>query len=181
MHFAAAMGKPVLAVFGGGTWPRFIPAARAGAALTVDLPCRGCDWRCHLRVSWCVKNVPVEEAIAAFARIQSGDNGPFTVRELPAAPALLHQITRESNARYIEVTRGFSQKIKELEQGLSNGLSEGRTSILRSTLEMKTEEAEALARIVPALRDEIERLRAEARPSPLAGIQDALRRLLRRS
>lgn len=181
MHFAAALSKPVLAVFGGGTWPRFIPAARAGAALTVDLPCRGCDWRCHLRDSWCVKSVPVEEAIAAFARIQSGDNGPFTVRELPAAPSLLHQIARESYDRHIEVTRGFSQKIKELEQELAYALSEPRSTELQSALEMKTAEAEALARIVPALRDEIERLQAEARPSPLAGIQDALQRILRRN
>lgn len=181
MHFAAALGKPVLAVFGGGTWPRFIPAARAGTALTVNLPCRGCDWRCHVRDSWCVKNVPVDEVVAAFERIQASENGPFTVRELPAAPALLHRIARESHDRHIEQTRRFSQKIKDLEQELANRMSEVRSTELQSALEMKAAEAKALARIVPALRDEIEHLHAEARPNPLAGIQDALQRILRRN
>src|SRR5207247_4436511 len=37
MHVAAAMGKPVLAVYGGGTWPRFRPAVTPSVALLVGV------------------------------------------------------------------------------------------------------------------------------------------------
>jgi ADP-heptose:LPS heptosyltransferase len=60
MHIAAALQKPVVAVFGGGTWPRFVPAANSGAAVTVGVPCAGCGWVCHLEDSHCVKRVPCE-------------------------------------------------------------------------------------------------------------------------
>ena len=46
MHLAAALGVPVTAVFGGGTWPRFVPAAVCGEAVVHPLPCFGCGWDC---------------------------------------------------------------------------------------------------------------------------------------
>ena len=39
MHAAAALGKPLLAVFGGGTWPRFLPAVEPSVTVTVGVSC----------------------------------------------------------------------------------------------------------------------------------------------
>jgi ADP-heptose:LPS heptosyltransferase len=69
MHIAAALQKPVVAVFGGGHWPQFTPAVTPSAAMTVGLPCIRCAWVCHLPESLCVKQVPVsvvKEAVAAI-------------------------------------------------------------------------------------------------------------------
>lgn len=77
MHMAAALGKPVVAVFGGGNWPRFIPAAEAGAVFTVKMPCVGCGWRCHLETPECSTRVQVERVLRAV-----GERSPFQVEEL---------------------------------------------------------------------------------------------------
>lgn len=72
MHLAAAMKKPVLALFGGGSWPRFLPAVDPSYAITVGVPCAGCGWRCHLPASYCVKEVPVDEMLRAAEMLESG-------------------------------------------------------------------------------------------------------------
>jgi hypothetical protein len=71
MHIAAALRKPVVAVFGGGHWPQFTPAVTPSVAMTMGLPCVQCSWVCHLPESLCVKRVPVsavKEAVAAISR-----------------------------------------------------------------------------------------------------------------
>lgn len=99
MHLAAALGKPVLAVFGGGTWPRFVPAASRGVVVTVPVPCAGCGWRCHLPSSYCIKEVPEAEVLRAAGELERGEVNGCIVRLLePAggAVALLERIGRES-------------------------------------------------------------------------------------
>lgn len=46
MHIAAALGLPVLAIFGGGTYPRFLPATPDSITLTQKMPCSPCAWHC---------------------------------------------------------------------------------------------------------------------------------------
>lgn len=77
MHMAAALGKPVVAVFGGGNWPRFVPAAETGTVFTVKMPCAGCGWRCHLETPECSTHVPVERVLRAV-----GEQSLFQVEEL---------------------------------------------------------------------------------------------------
>lgn len=72
MHVAAALGKPVLAVFGGGTWPRFRPLAKPSVSITLSVPCSPCDWRCEQRRSHCVKDVPVSTVTAQIDRLEAG-------------------------------------------------------------------------------------------------------------
>ena len=54
MHMAAALGKPVVAVFGGGTWPRFIPLAQSGRVYVLPLPCFDCNWHCFKESAPCL-------------------------------------------------------------------------------------------------------------------------------
>ena len=72
MHVAAAMGKPTLAVFGGGTWPRFRPAVEPSVALLVGVPCVGCGWVCSFEQPYCIRAVPVDEVLAAAADLEEG-------------------------------------------------------------------------------------------------------------
>jgi hypothetical protein len=53
MHLAGAVGRPVVAVFGGGHWGRFLPVSGPAIALSVKVPCRGCDWRCPFPEPYC--------------------------------------------------------------------------------------------------------------------------------
>src|SRR5262249_31657293 len=98
MHIAAALSKPVLAVFGGGTWPRFLPQVDPSIALAVGVPCVGCGWTCHLSSSYCIKDVPVGEVLRAMADLDSGAVKPRTPRLLRPGPELMSRIGRESAA-----------------------------------------------------------------------------------
>jgi ADP-heptose:LPS heptosyltransferase/GT2 family glycosyltransferase len=66
LHLAAAAGVPVVAVFGGGTWPRFVPAARRGVALVHPLPCFGCDWDCAFGDAPCLGAISAADVTAAL-------------------------------------------------------------------------------------------------------------------
>ena len=57
MHLAAAVGRPVVGIFGGGHWPRFRPAARQGVSVVQPLPCFKCNWDCHFGDGPCVKTL----------------------------------------------------------------------------------------------------------------------------
>ena len=57
MHFAAALGVPLVALFGGGHWPRFLPRARRSFVATQALPCFRCDWDCWLQEPACITSV----------------------------------------------------------------------------------------------------------------------------
>ena len=72
MHVAAAMNKPVLAVFGGGTWPRFRPAVAPSVALLVGVPCVGCGWVCAFEQPYCIKSVPAGEVLRAATGLEEG-------------------------------------------------------------------------------------------------------------
>jgi len=66
MHLAAAVDVPVVAIFGGGTWPRFVPAARRGVAVVHPLPCFGCGWDCAFGDAPCLGEITAGDSIAAL-------------------------------------------------------------------------------------------------------------------
>lgn len=74
MHLAAAAGIPMVAVFAGGHWPRFVPEARRGIVLTRKAPCRGCNFYCPFPEPWCVKTVPVEVVAKAWSDLPGTDS-----------------------------------------------------------------------------------------------------------
>ena len=98
MHLAAALDVPVVAVFGGGTWPRFAPAARRAVAVVQPLPCFGCGWECAFADGPCLSTIAVEDATAAldfalanrernFSEMRSVERLPAATRELMGATA----------------------------------------------------------------------------------------------
>lgn len=120
MHLAAAMEKPVLAIFGGGTWPRFVPAASGGGvALTMGVPCIGCGWHCHLDRSVCIKDVPLEAAMEAVRAIEDsrvGEKRGLEARVLEPGPERLCEIARQSTSVARERLVKLGQSILETKQ-----------------------------------------------------------------
>ena len=82
MHLAAALDRPVLALFGGGGWPRFVPAARVGVAITLDVPCKGCAFSCRYSTSFCIKEIPVAAVTTAIDDLAAGTIAGVDVRDL---------------------------------------------------------------------------------------------------
>ncbi|MCC6660309.1 MAG: hypothetical protein IT437_05430 [Phycisphaerales bacterium] len=117
MHLAAALRRPVLAVFGGGTWPRFLPACDRSVAVTVGVPCIGCGWRCHLEDSYCIKNVPVAEVLRAAGELEDGAVPGREARVLRADEVLLARVGREgahaAQVRLAQVSAARSTVVKE--------------------------------------------------------------------
>lgn len=98
MHLAAALGLPLLGVFGGGTWPRFVPRGATGIAMTVAMPCQGCDWRCHLPEPFCVTGLRPEDVVAAWRRVPEMRN--FEMLEIPPSESVRETIFRSSHLKY---------------------------------------------------------------------------------
>jgi lipopolysaccharide heptosyltransferase II len=71
MHLAAAMGTPIVALFGPSNPARYGPLARASRVLRVDLPCSPCGQvrlppaRCRGHVPECLDRIEVSSVVAA--------------------------------------------------------------------------------------------------------------------
>ena len=72
MHFAAALDIPVLAIFGGGTFPRFNPVAKTGFIATQALGCFGCGWVCFRESAACIDFVRLPDVLAGLERLLDG-------------------------------------------------------------------------------------------------------------
>jgi ADP-heptose:LPS heptosyltransferase len=96
MHIAAALNKPTLAVFGGGTWLRFLPAVTPSVAITVGVPCAGCGWVCPFDDSYCIKSVPIENVTQAIDDLEAGRVADRQSRVIEPPPALMARMTRQS-------------------------------------------------------------------------------------
>ncbi len=100
MHLAAALGKPVVAVFAGGHWPRFVPNASSGLVMTVNVPCRGCRCACHLPEPYCISLVRPEMLIEAARKMSLDDSSGLQVLSLDLAAVA----TPETPVRLIETS-----------------------------------------------------------------------------
>ncbi len=69
LHLAAALGRPVVGVFGGGTWPRFQPVAARARTVVQPLPCFGCDWDCYFEDAPCVRTISTASVRRALESI----------------------------------------------------------------------------------------------------------------
>ena len=96
-HLAAALGRPVLSIFGGGTWPRFRPMARRSCAVVQPLPCFGCAWDCYFVDAPCVRTISPASVRQALEKFLQDDADGQTMDEAggldPGARALIHTAT----------------------------------------------------------------------------------------
>ena len=102
MHLAAALDIPVVAFFGGGTWPRFTPTARRGLVLVQPLPCFGCGWDCAFgdTAAPCLSGITIADAITALDDTLAYPDAPFAVRQIERLPASTRELIAASSSRY---------------------------------------------------------------------------------
>ena len=160
MHVAAAMRKPVVAVFGGGTWPRFTPAVEPSVAVTVGVPCVGCGWACSFSTSHCIKRVPPEAVARAVADLEEARVIGRERRVLDPGPQLQALMIREA-AEYVR------QQVRE-KASLGKELAETRSAAdvrqaagTRAALEAAREEARRAAAAAHEQAADANRLRQE--------------------
>jgi ADP-heptose:LPS heptosyltransferase len=155
MHLAAALGKPVLAVFGGGHKLRFVPRCAGGAPsviVTVGVPCTGCAWTCPFDVSHCVKDVPVDQVINAADDLEAGRVAGSQPRVLSPDDGLRDRMIREAAAFAREQLRGAGELGRQLREQ-----QELTIRPLQAALDHRSREAESSA----AKLDQQEALAAE--------------------
>jgi len=111
MHFAAALGKPVAALFGGGTWPRFLPQARRSFVAAQKLPCFGCRWNCWLDEAACLSFVPADRFFGGIDWILSGGRDERRVAAAECDGPVLEKLARAG----IGQTRRFQDRLREKE------------------------------------------------------------------
>lgn len=83
MHVAAALDVPTVAVFGGGTWPRFVPAT-ATLAVVRPLPCFACAWDCIFGAPLCLEAIDTATVRAALERALAGEIASGAASEIVA-------------------------------------------------------------------------------------------------
>ena len=186
MHIAAALGKPVVAVFGGGTWPRFLPAIDESVSITMGVPCAGCDWRCHLPQAYCIRRVPTSEVLKAANDIENGRVSDGLTIVLKPDRVLLTTIGREgatsSRDRLVQVSvmqdeladarRGQSAAASEEIESLRGHLNERdrridqlrtRASDLESRVAEERRSRDERVRDLKSTRDVLDEVRSRAR------------------
>ncbi|MEY2880364.1 MAG: hypothetical protein RLZZ15_2744, partial [Verrucomicrobiota bacterium] len=174
LHLAAALDVPVVAVFGGGTWPRFTPAARRGVALVQPLPCFGCGWDCAFGDAPCLGGITVADATAALDAALVTTR--FDVREISRLAPAARDAMGATAARYRALRAEHlarQHKLEELtaldrEKDLS--LAEKDAALLAADAALVDKDREIAAlkstcddreRAIHVIDDELNRLRAQ--------------------
>jgi ADP-heptose:LPS heptosyltransferase len=149
MHIAAAVGRPVVGIFGGGHWPRFRPAARQAISVVQPLPCFGCNWDCHFGDGPCVKTLRTRDVTSALGRLL--DAGSAAVDQVAEA----HNLSAETLNLIAASTPGFvALKRDRLER-------QHRIEELKSETNSKDVEIEDLKRAAEERKAEMESIKAE--------------------
>lgn len=121
MHMAAAMGRPLLAIFAGGHWGRFLPVTKSGVVVTQDWPCRGCEFCCAHDDAQCIRSVPMSTMIAGWHILQNQSSDGLRVLEIPLPAEQYEKIARVASRKYAKVFQEF-ERWKSDQQRPINGL-----------------------------------------------------------
>lgn len=116
MHLAAALAIPTVAVFGGGTWPRFVPASSKALAVVQPLPCFGCGWNCAFGDAPCIGLIPTEEVSRAVdTLLTAGPQALAEVRSLTLLPVETRDVMGKAAACYRTLNTELSSRQHKLE------------------------------------------------------------------
>ena len=117
MHLAAAVGRPVVGIFGGGHWPRFRPAARQGVSVVQPLPCFNCNWDCHFSDGPCVKTLAAADvARGVEAVLAAGDQPLDRVVEARNLPDIAIRLIAAEVPRYAALQRDRLERQHKIEE-----------------------------------------------------------------
>ena len=99
LHLAAALGRPVVSIFGGGHWPRFRPVAARELTVVQPLPCFGCAWECDYADAPCVRTISVASVRRALTTFLAADSPARTVFEADGLDAGAREIIEAATPR----------------------------------------------------------------------------------
>ena len=150
LHLAAAVGRPVVGIFGGGHWPRFRPAARQGISLVQPLPCFGCNWDCHFGDGPCVKTLaPADVRRAVEQLLATPAEAPLnTVAEARNLPAEALALIAASAPRFADLQQDRLDRQHKIEE-------------LKRETDSKDTEIDALKIAATERKTEMEAIKAE--------------------
>ena len=157
LHLAASLGRPVAAVFGGGTWPRFLPVARRSLNIVQPLPCFRCDWDCYFEDAPCVRTISpasVQGALEQFLQDETEGQTIFEAEGLePGARALIDTATprlrflREDSADRLRQIQRLTFEAKSLAAQQQADHAHHEQSIKELTTLLQASETDRAARL----------------------------------
>ena len=177
MHLAAAVGRPIVAIFGGGTWPRFQPAARQAIALLNPLPCFGCGWDCPFGDAPCVHAIgtgEVQNALAdMLARTGSAGCEIRETRNLREPVVAFMGRTADLSRQRSKAHLAREQKLEEI--ALLAGEKDGEISALKAATDEKDAEIASLKGAADGKDAEIASLKgaADEKDAEIASLKGA--------
>ena len=148
MHIAAAVLTPVVAIFGGGTWPRFRPRGDQSVAIAGAMPCFGCGWDCIFADAPCMSLVAVQDVQKAIASLYDGSGSRRKENKVIAASTRLDEATQ----RYIEKA---VETHKQIEADRIDRLQDNRRleQMLKESEEDRTVRLKANQQLVQELKE----------------------------
>ncbi len=119
LHIGAALARPVVGIYGGGTWPRFCPAPRADfVAVVQELPCFGCGWDCTFGSAPCLSTIPwesVRDAVESCLAV--GERAPLDARvDATAIPETTKLLLGAADRRLRDAIRDSSDRGRQVAQ-----------------------------------------------------------------
>ena len=161
MHMSAALGIPVVALFGGGTWPRFIPKTSEGHVVVRPMPCFYCGWKCSFGDAPCIKDLPislVQKALKTVLEKDEFNQDEISIHKAKPYSKIADRFIYQSSEVFkrseadrearLEVIYGCEQRIEEINQD-----REARLKVIED-LGRRLEQSEAKrAGVVSSLED----------------------------
>ncbi len=163
MHLAAAVGRPVVGIFGGGHWPRFRPIGKQTISVVQPLPCFGCNWDCQFGDGPCVKTITVADVRRGLDQLFAAGDAPVslvievanfspeTLRLIAASAPRFHALQSDRLER--------QHKIEELK--LEADIKDGEIASLKKETDTKDEEIADLKKETDGKDVEISDLKKE--------------------
>jgi ADP-heptose:LPS heptosyltransferase len=113
MHLAAALLRPVLAIFSGTHWGRFIPESSGAIIISQKVPCQGCLGYCHLPEPFCVRRVTVEQFLEGWQLLRSQSVQTTRVIEIPMHEELRREIAYSAHLRFPRLAHEARRQVFE--------------------------------------------------------------------
>ena len=127
MHMSAGLGIPVVGLFGGGTWPRFLPKGSECHALVRPMPCFYCDWKCCFGDAPCIRDLPlslIQRVLKTVVMKNRPGRKRVCVHEAKPYPEIMNEFIKKAVETFrksetdrearLEAIHDFERKLKEV-------------------------------------------------------------------
>jgi len=127
MHMSAGLGIPVVGLFGGGTWPRFLPKGSDCHALVRPMPCFYCDWKCCFGDAPCIRDLPlslIQKVLKIVMMREKPGRKEISIHEAKPYPEIMKEFIGKAVETFmksetdrearLEAIHDFERRLKEV-------------------------------------------------------------------